>query len=253
MAIGVNSHAEGDSTQARGETSHVEGRSTVAKGDFAHAEGNGSTANGIASHAENNGRAYGHYSHAEGGSTARGDHAHAEGSSIADGDYSHAEGGIATASAYASHAEGNNTKASAYASHTEGMYTVANGEYMHAQGQFNKPDDTVWPDWVANTAYSIGDQVTYIGIGYTCKTANSDAEFTYGNWKRESSNGGENAFVIGNGTSDTERSNAAAIGWDGTGKYAGDVYANYNFATKTGEKLATESFVRELIQQYLGG
>lgn len=38
-------------------------------------------------------------------------------------------------------------------------------------------------DWVADTAYSIGDLVIYEDYGYICTTANSDATFTVGNWK----------------------------------------------------------------------
>jgi hypothetical protein len=44
---------------------------------------------------------------------------------------------------------------------------------------------------------------------------------------------------------DQNRSNALLVTWDGTGRYAGDVYANYDFSTNTGEKLATEAYVNE--------
>ena len=87
---------------------------------------------------------------------------------------------------------------------------------MHAQGKYNKPDDAVWPDWVASKSYAVGDKVTYQDNGYTCKTANSDATFTSIRWKKESSNGAEIAFVIGNGTGYSNRSNAFAVKWDGT-------------------------------------
>lgn len=44
---------------------------------------------------------------------------------------------------------------------------------------------------------------------------------------------------------DQNRSNAMLVTWDGTGRYAGDVYANYDFSTNTGDKLATEAYVDE--------
>lgn len=87
---------------------------------------------------------------------------------------------------------------------------------MHAQGKYNKPDDTVYPDWVASKSYAVGDKVTYGSSGFTCKTANSDATFDANKWTYESTNGGEIAFVIGNGTADDARSNAFAVKWDGT-------------------------------------
>jgi hypothetical protein len=138
-------------------------------------------------------------------------------------------------------------------SHAEGYGTIANGTSMHAQGKFNKPDDATYPDWVASKSYAVGDKVSYQGDGYTCKTANSDATFTYSKWTQESGNGGEIAFVIGNGTNSSARSNAMTVNWDGTQKIAGDLYTNYNFDTNTGNKVATEAYVTEAIAGAGGG
>ena len=118
---------------------------------------------------------------------------------------------------------------------------------MHAQGKFNKPDDAVYPDWVASKSYAVGDKVSYQGMGYTCKKANSDATFTSNNWTPESTNGGEIAFVIGNGSTDTSRSNAFVVKWDGTTTAAGDVYANNT------KKLATEEYVNTAVAGAGGG
>lgn len=74
------------------------------------------------------------------------------------------------------------SQASGYLSHAEGQSTLANGSTMHAQGKYNKPDDAAFPDWVASKSYAVGDKVTYGGGGYTCKTANSDATFTFSKW-----------------------------------------------------------------------
>lgn len=97
---------------------------------------------------------------------------------------------------------------------------------MHAQGKYNKPDDTVWPNWVASKSYAVGDKVTHDGYGYTCKTANSDATFTASKWIRQSTNGGEVAFVIGNGTADDARSNAFLVKWDGSVQEGGGTTAS---------------------------
>ena len=111
-------------------------------------------------------------------------------------------------------------------SHTEGFNTITNGFAMHAQGKWNKPDDTVYPDWVARKSYAVGDKVTYGGYDYTCKTANSDATFTSSKWTKGSRSIGEIAFVIGNGTTENARSNAFVVKWDGSVQEGTDTTAS---------------------------
>ena len=150
-AVGVNSHAEGNSTAANGFNSHAEGHTTVADGVASHAEGGATRASGDYSHAEGQKtEASGLYSHTEGYSTkAKNGNSHAEGNSTAaNGFNSHAEGHTTVAGGDASHAEGNETEASGkwshaegykcfsegIASHAEGQYTTASGDYSHAEG-----------------------------------------------------------------------------------------------------------------------
>ena len=102
----------------------------------------------------------------------------------ASGNYSHAEGSGTMATALMSHAEGVATIASGYASHAEGVGTTANHNSQHAQGQFNIADNS---------------------------TADSTDRGNY-------------AYIVGNGTSDTERSNAHTLDWSGNAWFAGDVY-----------------------------
>lgn len=102
----------------------------------------------------------------------------------ASGNYSHAEGSGTMATALMSHAEGVATIASGYASHTEGVGTTANHDSQHAQGQFNIADNS---------------------------TADSIERGNY-------------AHIVGNGTSDTARSNAHTLDWSGNAWFAGDVY-----------------------------
>lgn len=136
-------------------------------------------------HAEGSGTtALSDYSHAEGYRTlARGEAAHAEGIySAARSVYSHAEGNGTTASGSASHAEGNGTTASGTASHAEGYGTAASNYYSHAEGN--------------------------------CTVAASANQHAQGKFNVEDSND-TFAFIIGNGTDGTHRSNALSVDWDG--------------------------------------
>ena len=187
------SHAEGDRTQATGNTSHAEGMLTEASGSYSHAEGNGTEASGSNSHAEGDGtKATGNMSHAEGSYTkASGLMSHAEGSySIASESYSHAEGRSNVASGQSSHAEGGGTKASGPDSHAEGSGTEASGIDSHAQNS-----GTI---------------------------ASGEAQTAIGKYNVDDSNG-DYAFIIGNGTSNWERSNAFTVDWDGNTFTSGKV------------------------------
>lgn len=127
-----------------------------------------------------------------------GNAAFAEGSGTkASGNFSHAEGLNTTASGAYSHAEGRQTTASGSVSHAEGTDTVASGIRSHAGGYGT----------IAN-----GENQTAIG-----KYNVQDNENTY-------------AFIIGNGTGTTNRSNVFTVDWNG------NVNAN-------GQKLATETYV----------
>lgn len=137
-APGVNSHAEGQETEAVGVNSHAEGFQTHANKDNSHAEGRITVADGVASHAEGSEtQAPGDYSHAEGQKTvASGFNSHAEGNqSGAFGINSHAEGLLNNARGINSHAEGIRTEAVGNNSHAEGQDTTAGANNAHAEGQ----------------------------------------------------------------------------------------------------------------------
>ena len=140
---------------------------------------------------------------AEDSTYTMGQNAFAQGSiTKASGNYSHAEGSGTMATALMSHAEGVATIASGYASHAEGTGTTANHDSQHAQGQFNIAD-------------------------------NSTADST---------NRGNYVYIIGNGTSDSARSNAHTLDWSGNAWFAGDVYVGSTSGTNKDDgskKLAT--------------
>lgn len=107
--------------------------------------------------------------------------AHAEGlSSTASGKTSHAEGGLTSAGGKSSHAEGEGCRAVGDYSHAEGSYCTANGVASHAGGEGTETNF---------------DNQTAVG------------KYNYGN--------SDYAFMVGNGNSSSNRSNAFAVTWDG--------------------------------------
>lgn len=153
IARGERSHSEGDLTTASGESSHSEGAYTTASGNYSHAEGNGTTASYLYAHSEGVGtNAISYATHAEGGNTRAGKvngstytgyYAHAEGTyTVAEGDASHAEGYYTNVYNRASHAEGFLTTIDSSPNegcHAEGYYThIYSGIGMHAEGYYTK-------------------------------------------------------------------------------------------------------------------
>ena len=203
-----------------GDYSHAEGFNTTASGNYSHADGGKTTASGEYSHAEgSNTTAISGNSHAEGyNTTADGLSSHAEGyGTVASGSHSHAEGLSTKAIGYISHAEGNQTTASGSYSHAEGYITTASRDDSHAEG-----DHTIASGYDSHVQgkYNIED------------TSNIYAD------------------IIGNGTSDTARSNAATVDWNGNAWYAGDVYTGSTSGTNKDDgskKLATEEYVNSSI------
>ena len=187
--------AEGDGATASGYCSHAEGDGTTASGYYSHTEGSFTTASG-------------YYSHAEGlSATASGNYSHAEGrSTTTSGEYSHAEGLSTTASGRYSHAEGSYTIASSTGSHAEGNRTNASGYYSHAEGSFT-------------TASAFGSHVE----GYHTITS-SDYQHAQGKYNIEDAND-KYADIIGNGSDEGARSNAATVSWNGISWSQTDVRA----------------------------
>lgn len=205
-AYGHNSHSEGRDTTATGYASHAEGNMTEASGNRSHAEGNSTKATGAYSHAEGNStKANGEASHAEGKQTEAGLQAHAEGDQTkATGETAHAEGRLTEASGASSHAEGKNTKATGYRAHAEGMNTKAISESAHSEGV----------DTEANGRASHSE-----GTG---TVANGENQHTQGKYNVKDTEN-KYAHIIGNGTSDTARSNAHTVDWNGNAWFSGDL------------------------------
>ena len=160
-----------------------------------------------------NATASGEYSHAEGGSTtASGDYAHAEGClATASGEYSHAEGDITTASGQCAHAEGNGTIASGKSAHAEGYHTTAPGDFSHSEGFITTAS--------GDCAHAEGDgTIAKHKSAHVCGEYNSPDSSTAGAYLR-----GMYVVIVGNGTSDSKRSNAHTLDWSGNAWFAGTV------------------------------
>ena len=148
------------------------------------------------------------------GSVAIGNNVEASGASSfacgsgtkATGSASFAEGQNTEASSQESHAEGLGTKATNIACHAEGAYAEANGYYSHAQGFLT----------IAN-----GMNQTALG---KCNVADNNDEYIE---------------IVGNGTSDFNRSNARSLDWNGNERLKGDLYVGCNADSTGGTKVAT--------------
>lgn len=254
-ALGSGSHAEGAGSISSGSTSHAEGWNTIAGGQNSHAEGSGTTSVGISSHAEGFGAiSIGNYSHAEGsftrstntgshaegsGTTASGTHSHAEGIAtsattqgahaegvltLASDDGAHAEGYLTIASDVAAHSEGSGTTASAFYSHSEGVGTIASGNGSHSEG-FGTIASGTYSHAEGRETKSIA---TYSHAAGRETIANGSYQSVIGQWNLTAVT--ESAFIIGNGTSDLNRSNLLFAANSGVTVY-GDFTANTISAT----------------------
>jgi hypothetical protein len=158
----------------------------------------GSTASGLNSFAfGNNATSLGNNSFSQGfGTISSGASSHAEGRTTTSiGDFSHAEGfGTQSIGGY-SHSEGENTTSVGLGSHAEGENTTSVGLGSHAEGS-------------GTTTY--GNYSHSEGLG---TITNGHYQHTQGQFNFTSST--QSAFIIGNGTSDLNRSNLVfAVGDD---------------------------------------
>lgn len=181
--IGPYSVVEGHKNIASGYHSHAEGQNNIVSESLSHAEGETNIVSQAGSHAEGaNNTIQGNYhsSHAEGIGN------------IVNSACSHAEGYYNTLEekASTSHVEGENNIVSRANSHAEGYGNTVDGVYSHAEGY-------------GNTVNSGCSHVSGMG-----NIVNNDAETVIGKYNKTNSDA---LFTVGNGTSDTARSNAMVV------------------------------------------
>jgi hypothetical protein len=248
---GHGSHAEGNNTWALGSFAHAEGSNTRAKGDDTHAEGTNSQAIGNQSHAEGlRTKATAYAAHSEGVDTeATVFAAHAEGSTThATGEVAHAEGYNTTASGIRSHAEGENTTASGQTAHAEGRGTSAIGNVSHAEGLNTEVSTGAWAGHAegyatkstaaAGAAHAEGYETEAAGMASHSEGRSTIAKGAYSHAEGIGTEavveGGHVQgkynlkdsmsrwlHIVGNGTSDSARSNAHTIDTAGNAWFKG--------------------------------
>ena len=202
MISGGMNVVTGRENAAMGICSFVEGEGNIAGGNYAHAEGYKTQANNEGAHTE------GFYTIASGpGSHAEGNHGKAT------GECAHAEGFYAEASGRYSHAEGDNTVAGGRASHAEGAYNEINADYAHAEGR--SCECGLGATYAHAEGYNTKANNTGAHSQNTGTIAASHSQTAMGKYNESDSNN-VYALIIGNGTADNARSNALAVGWDGS-------------------------------------
>ena len=256
-ATGFASHAENNATRAKGGSSHAEGYQTTAMSDISHAEGEstnlaenyvtGGTSNADIINSWNTNKfslAKGKTSHVEGlNCLALGDFSHAEGDvTIAEGIDSHAEGYSTEATGGCSHAEGNNTKATSDGSHAEGRDSMACAEYAHAEG-----DSTVAN---AYCSHAEGTCTTATGYYSHAEGFHTVAGYTYQHAQgKYNDNKKENLLEVGNGTSDTARSNALELTEEGKLTVSDDIVNGNGVSLDSIDAMITNNACRNLLEQ----
>ena len=212
-ASGSYSYAHGFGATASGYCSFAHGTNATASGDYSFAHGANATASGYCSFVRGHGNtANNAYSHAIGQACkATGDHAFAlVWGSTASGNGAFSCSFNGNASGGFSFAANDGAKASGDRSFAEGMYCEASGNFSHAAGYYT----------IAAGAKSFAQGQ------YNVKNTDNTL-----------------AHIVGNGTSETERSNAHTLDWSGNAWFAGDVYVGSTSGkNKDGgsKKLATE-------------
>lgn len=232
FARGNGSHAEGLGTQTLAGGAHAEGHMSKTTADYAHAEGTTTEAKGVAAHAE------GSWTTASGN-----DGSHAEGwGAQAKGQSSHAEGHQSQSHKLASHAEGGATHAYGEKSHTEGFYTITYGLASHAEGFSTKTGQDPGPmsgngDYAHAEGYCTQALAQSSHTGGTYTIANQNNQTAIGQYNN---NPAESClFIVGNGTSLNNRSNAFEVYANGVTKVK---YKNTEMSP-----VVSEAYVRDNI------
>ena len=176
------------------------------------------------------GTTVGNYSVVEGyGGKATGAHSHAEGTSTeATGQGAHAEGLQTKATATGAHAEGWNTEATNDCAHVEGHGSKATGPYSHAEGKDNTASGGYGShaEGYGNTASG-----AYSHAGGVGNTASYDAQTVIG--KYATAPASDDLFLVGNGSSNSSRSNAMRLKANGRVEFGGAVGSGLSWATRS--------------------
>ena len=265
---GSYSHAEGSCTYTYGESSHAEGYLSETNGKYSHAEGLSTVAVGTASHAEGyDAEAVGLYSHAEGQySLTAGQGAHSEGfATFAYGPYAHAEGKGSILQIQISGDAGSRTYTTNYRVHESwcNSYLRVTGEIEGDSDIFkiiyvNTSDNTIELDRTIHSSILMNNRnaslITSFASGEGSQTegyhTRAEGEYSHAEgcntittrdyqhaqgkyniedtWWQLGYDFGKYAHIVGNGTSDEDRSNAHTLDWNGIGWFQGGLQIGGN-------------------------
>ena len=250
LASGDNSHVEGSGNVGSGKNSHVEGVRNTVSGEGSHAEGLSNEVDGKYSHAEGyKNKVYDDYSHVEGQSNtieagAPNNHVegndnilrksssstHVEGSKNevkASTDGTHVEGTSNKSDTdRGTHIEGqSNTAISTSFSHIEGCENTATGSTLaHIEGEKNSTGSSARNTHIEGEGNSSNHSRTHVGgLGNRTSGENQRVIGTYNEDDPEA------LFIVGNGTSKENRSNALVVRKDGS-IILGEKYRLYKHA-----------------------
>lgn len=263
VAYGNDSHAEGYATTASGIASHSEGNNTIASGELSHAEGFSTQAIGQGSHAEGaHTIARGDYSHASGLNTEAG----YNGQTVVGHCNDNKETTVFEVGCGWTDENGNvQTRKNAFEVHLDGHAEVSFvptdnnnaipniGTLIELDNALNQKIDTVKgtiPTNISNGNKG-GENGTNVNIqGGKDSIADYDGDFVFGTGLRntmenqavfgkynDNSNWEPNRplLMVGNGTSDAERSNAFEVYLDG--------HAEVKTMGETDNSIATKRYV----------
>ncbi|MEM0967157.1 MAG: hypothetical protein AAGJ81_13515 [Verrucomicrobiota bacterium] len=228
VASGTSAVAMGDFTTASGFAATATGNRTAASGSESTAMGNSTTASGFAATAMGNrATASGSESTAMGDSTvASGIHATAMGDrTTASGNNATAMGRESTASDFAATAMGNFTIASAGAATAMGERTTASGGESTAMGAFTIASGER-STAMGNSTTASGRVATAMGVVTVASSFSETAiglfNTTYTPASTSSRNSSDRLFVIGNGSSVNNRSDALIVEKSGQAFFKAD-------------------------------
>lgn len=229
-AEGVESHAEGLNNTAKGQASHTEGMLNISNGkgshteglknrtdgSYAHAEGSCNYSTSGASHVEGyNNYVSGNSAHAEGCNNMVYSHnAHVEGNSnIVEGINAHAEGDSnKKVKGNNAHAEGYNNEVEGNNSHVEGAGNKVYASASHAEGYGNTIQSGASCGHIEGSANIIYEGHYDSHVGGSGNRTSAPRQNVIGQYNVDNQNA---LFIVGNGKSSTDRSNAFAVLKDG--------------------------------------
>ena len=128
-------------------------------------------------------------------------------------------------------------------SSTTGTYSVVEGYNCSATGSYGAHAEGYYSEAVGDKSHAQGDGAIANGVGSHAEgqetISSCDYQHVQGKYNVEDTSG-DYAHIVGNGTSNSARSNAHTLDWDGNAWFKGNVYVGGN-GQDEGTQLATQT------------